>query len=182
MKRTVLSLLALALILVFGYVSFSRVSSPSQVSVQHYGSDRYGLSFEYPATYRLQESDSPSGERLRHTITLTRAADLPLPEAGEGPPTITIDLYQNDRDAYTTERWIRDSSSSNFKLGAERLATTTISGSEALSYRWSGLYEGTTIAIARPAWVYAFTVTYMQPGDDIVQDFVRVRDSVRLAP
>lgn len=147
--------------------------------INDYYSKTFGIEFQYPSGYVLQESDTPSGERVAHHVTLLREEDLPLLQASEGPPVISIDLYQNDLDRYTAEQWIRSSSFSNFKLGEERLATTTISGELALSYRWSGLYEGTTIAVAKGNWVYAFTVTYMQPGDGIVQDFVRVRDSVR---
>ena len=90
-------------------------------------------------------------------------------------------MYQNNLDKQTTEDWIRNTSASNFKLGEGRLATTTISGMPALSFRWSGLYEGTTIAIADEKWVYAFTVTYLEMGADIIQDFVAIRDSVRIS-
>lgn len=144
-----------------------------------YTSKTFGIEFEYPSGYVLEESDEPAGERSAHHIVLMRESDLPLPVAGEGPPAISIDLYKNDVAKDTTESWIRLSRFSNFKLGEGRLATTTISGKPALSYRWSGLYEGTTIAVARERWVYAFSVTYMQPGDDIVQDFVGIRDTLR---
>lgn len=146
-----------------------------------YESSQYGISFTYPSGYTLDERSVPgSGERLHHVITLTRTEDLPLPENGEGPPAITIDIYQNDLDKLSTEQWIRNTSASNFKLGDGTLASTTISGWPALSYRWSGLYEGTTIVQARTAWVYAFSVTYLEMGADIIQDFVAIRDSVRI--
>lgn len=149
-----------------------------------YTSARYGLSFSYPDTYQLTEFDAPgSALREHHVITLIPKKDLPVPQGGEGPPAITIDIYQNNLDKHTTEGWIRGTSESNFKLSSEgRLASTSLDGQAALSYRWSGLYEGTTVAIAQPNWVYAFTVTYLAPGDDIVQDFVNVRNSVRLTP
>jgi hypothetical protein len=154
-------------------------SPPQRESPREYSSDAYGISFYYPQSYVLTEHDAPgSGMRTNHTITLTRIADLPLPKDGEGPPTITIDIYQNNLDTMTTESWIRNTSASNFKLGDGRLATTTISGLPALSYRWSGLYEGTTIALAQPQWVYVFTVTYLEMGAAIIQDFVAIRDSV----
>ena len=153
-----------------------------ETSVPTYTSEKYGISFTYPSTYQLSEREAPgSALREHHTITLMRTVDLPAPEGGEGPPAISIDIYQNNLDKQTTEGWIRGSSNSNFKLSPEgRLASTTIDGKPALSYRWSGLYEGTTIALAQPDWIYAFTVTYLEPGADIVQDFVTVRDSVRI--
>lgn len=146
-----------------------------------YSSALYGLSFAYPTGYELTEHDVPgSAMRKHHVIHLIRKADLPLPVNSEGPPSIIIDIHQNDLDVYTTESWIKNSSASNFKLGEGVLASTTVGGMPALSYRWSGLYEGTTIALARPNWVYAFTVTYIEMGAPIVQDFVMLRESVRI--
>lgn len=151
------------------------------VEIVSYESERYGLAVSVPGSYVLSEHDAPgSSLREHHTITLIERDNLPLPEAGEGPPAITIDIYQNNLDSLSAETWIKNSSQSNFKLSPEgRLATTTVGGEEALSYRWSGLYEGTTVVVAKPDWIYAFTVTYLSPGDQIVQDFVRMRESIR---
>lgn len=150
---------------------------------QHYSNAAYGLSFSYPSGYVLSEMDAPgSGERAHHVITLIRREDVPLPVDGEGPPAITIDIFQNDLDGASAETWIRNTSASNFKLGDGNLASTSVGGLLALSYRWSGLYEGTTIVVAQEKWVYAFTVTYLELGAPIVQDFVAIRDSVRISP
>ena len=149
---------------------------------QQYSNVAYGLSFSYPDTYVLSELDAPgSGERKHHAVLLMRKEDLPLPQGGEGPPAITIDIYQNDLDKLSAEAWIRNTSESNFKLGDGTLASITVGSLPALSYRWSGLYEGTTIVLAQPDWIYAFTVTYLEMGAPIVQDFVAVRDSVQIA-
>ena len=150
--------------------------------MQRFSSAEYGISFSYPDAYVLQEMDAPgSGQRRHHVITLTRKEDLPPPVNGEGPTAITIEMYQNDLDKQTTEEWIRNTSASNWKLGEGRLSELTVSGLPALSYRWSGLYEGTTVALAQPKWVYVFTVTYLEMGADIVQDFVAIRESVQIA-
>lgn len=151
------------------------------VGMKQYANTVYGLSFSYPATYVLNETEAPgSALRKHHIITLIRTEDLPLPVDGEGPPAITVNIYQNNLDNQTTEKWIRGSNASNFKLGDDILASTTIGGLPALSFRWSGLYDGTTIALARPDWIYAFTVTYFEMGAPIVQDFVTIRDSVKI--
>jgi hypothetical protein len=114
---------------------------------------------------------------------LIRKEDLPPPQGGEGPPAITIEIFQNNLDNQTTEGWIRNSSFSNYKLSSNEgiLASTTVDGEPALSYRWSGLYEGTTIAVAQQDWVYAFSVTYLEMGADIIQDFVQIMKTVKLA-
>lgn len=157
------------------------VSEQKSADLEQYSNAAYGLAFAYPATYVLNEIDAEGSDmRAHHIITLMRKADLPLPVDGEGPPSITIEVYQNNLDKQTTEGWIRNTSASNFKLGEGRLASTTISGLPALSYRWSGLYEGTTIVRAEQNWVYVFTVTYFEMGAPIVQDFAEIRESVRI--
>mgnify|MGYP003393220201 CR=1 FL=1 len=181
--------LILAILLIGGFYILMRNGTPVAIvpetetaQSQSYSNPTYGIAFEYPLTYVLSERDiGGTGERLHHVITLMRKADLPAPENGEGPPSITFEMFQNNLDNLTTEGWIRGSSKSNFKLSSEGvLASTTIDSKPALSYRWSGLYEGTTIALAQANWIYAFSVTYLEPGADIVQDFVAIRDSVRI--
>ncbi len=153
----------------------------NQSTYQKYSNTEYGISFEYPDSYILTEMDAPGSEmRKHHSVSLIRKADLPAPEGGEGPPSITIDFYQNNLDKQTGEQWILNSKESNFKLSNGVMATTTIHSYPALSYRWSGLYEGTTVVTAGSNWIYAFTVTYLEMGADIIQDFVKIKDSVRI--
>jgi hypothetical protein len=146
-------------------------SAPSG-NLKSYSSPEYGIEFRYPSGYELSERDLPgSAQRRQHVITLMRSIDLPAPEGGEGPPAITIEMIQNDLDDQTTEEWIRNSSASNFKQSDGVLSTTTIAGQKSLTYTWDGLYRGDTTAIARPAYIYAFTVTYLTPEDGIRRDF-----------
>lgn len=149
-------------------------------ALKAYTSAEYGVEFRYPSSYELTERDTPgNAQRRHHVVTLIRAQDLPPPQGGEGPPTITVEMFQNDLDDQTTEQWIRNSSSSNFKLSLDnRLSTTSIAGQSALSYTWDGLYRGDTIAIARPAYVYAFSVTYREPTDPIRSDFENLMRTV----
>lgn len=166
----------------FVYQSPSLDSGQNVSGLERYTNATYGLSFSYPAAYVLTERDAPGSElRKHHSIVLIHKENLPLPSAGEGPPSITIDIYQNNLDKQTTETWIRNSKESNFKLGDGTIASTTLSGLPALSYRWSGLYEGTTIVTANDTWIYALSVTYLEMGAPIVQDFVSIRDSVLIA-
>lgn len=183
--RTLLGILVLAVIALGGYWLLQGGSdlagnSPATTTPQtegisgtrSYTSTEYGISFTYPARYVLAERDAEgSAQRKHHIITLTDEEYVP-PVAGEGPTAITIEMFQNDIDKQTTEGWIRNSSNSNFKLSLDnKLSSTTVAGQSALSYTWDGLYRGDTIAIARPAYVYAFSVTYQSPEDAIRNDF-----------
>lgn len=185
--RNMIALGALAVFLIGSFFLTKEQPTPvvgDQKSAERevYSNAAYGLSFTHPATYVKNEIDAPGSEmRGHHVITLMHKKDLPLPVNGEGPPSITIEVYQNDLDKQTTEGWIRNSSKSNFKLGEGILATTTIGGLPALSYRWSGLYEGTTIVLAEEDWVYVLTVTYLEIGAPIVQDFSSIRESIKIS-
>ncbi len=173
---------AVLLVLILVWVQLAVGIFPIQENSQlRYSSIKYGLSFSYPATYLLNEFDIDGDtSHAHHAIVLIMKKDLPLPVGGEGPTAITVDLYQNTANKYTTEQWIRTARESNFSLSEGILASTTISNLPALSYRWDGLYHGTTIVSAKPDWIYAFTVTYFEMGDDIIQDFVKIRDSAEI--
>ncbi len=147
-----------------------------------YASSTLGISFTYPSNYLLQERDLPgSAQRRHHVITLMPRSDVPPPQGGEGPPTITVDVIQNNLDKLTTDAWIRNSSASNFKLSPDSvIATTTLGGVPARTYQWDGLYQGTTVALARAAYIYAFSVTSLNPTDPIRSDFEQVLRSVIL--
>ncbi len=174
------------IILVGGFFLLRNTNSTQvpQENISHegrYSNATYDISFTYPDSYTITEADASENEmRKRHAITLIRKTDLPVPQGGEGPTSITIEMYQNNLDKQTTEQWILNSKESNFKLSNGVMATTTIDGLPARSYRWSGLYEGTTIVSAQSNWVYVFSVTYLEMGSDIVQDFVKIKESIRI--
>jgi heat shock protein HslJ len=146
-----------------------------------YKNDKYHISFSYPDTYALTETDTvASGNRAHHNIALVPKKDLPVPENGEYPPAITFDFYDNSTAKDTTESWIKNSKESNFKLAEGNITDTKASGMPASSFRWLGLYQGTTIAMAMPDYVYVFSVTYLEMGAPIIQDFAKIRESINI--
>jgi hypothetical protein len=168
MKKLVsIALIVIALLL--GLLFYSRPqtdAAPDTRTPSHYSSDAYGISFSYPSDYVLTEQDIPTqGTKTYHQITLINKKNLPVPANGEGPTAITIGFNAPDTKAPPSGR---------------PSATTTISGLPAVSSSWSGLYEGTAITVTRPNMTYAFSVTYAETGSQIVQDFVTVRDSVKI--
>ena len=93
------------------------------------------------------------------------------PEGGEGPTTINLDIYQNNLDNLSIERWIKETSNSNYKLGDGKLTSTSVDGLDALTYNWDGLYQGQTIVFAYKDNIYALSATHMTPNDQILKDF-----------
>ncbi len=45
----------------------------------------------------------------------------------------------------------------------------------------TGYVMGPTVAIAQKKWIYTFSVIYLEMGADIVQDFVKIKESVKIS-
>lgn len=154
-------------------------------SLKAYSNAEYGISFAYPAEYRLDERDTGNGERKRREITLIHKDDyesLTRGERSEGPTAITIELFQNDIDKMTVRDFVTKTGGSNFKLSPDgTLSSTTAAGAPALAFRWSGLYEGRSIAFEHRGWIIVASVTYMSPDDAIVAAFESLMGSMTLS-
>lgn len=141
-----------------------------------YSNPKYGISFEYPDNYFLKEGEAGNGERYHYNITLVEDTPgnremLSGKVAGEGPTAITVDIFQNNLDNLSVEQWIRTTSFSNFKLSDEKLGTTTVGGSAALSYSWDGLYRGDSLIFAHKENIVMLSATYLTAEDAILRDF-----------
>ena len=151
-----------------------------------YASSQYRVSFKYPAHYFLEEKDIELSHRIRHQIILTEDTEenKSLREgevrAGEGPVSITIDIFQNNLDHQDARSFITGAGDSNYKLGNGLIATTTHGSVEGLEYAWSGLYEGVSFVSATDAFIYMFSVTWLTPQDRIIADYDAILKSVAI--
>lgn len=184
-NKLIVGILVLGVILGAGIYLGGKPHVPNEVATQHktYVSDTLGIKFDYPSNYILDEKNTGSPERGRYTITLIENTpgnqDLISGKVqGEGPIAITIDIFQNDLDKYTAEKWIRGVSDSNYKLGNGEIASTTVGNMQGLEYTWSGLYEGRSRVVSTQNYIYMFSVTRMTPDDQILKDFDALLDSV----
>ena len=144
--------------------------APAQEAIGNvYTSTEHGITFSYPDGYTIEERD----ERGVHLVTLIHEDNLPLPEAGEGPTAISVQIVPNP-EGQTTEEWIRSSPLSNFGLSGGTPAEVLVGTESALAFAWDGLYTGTTIAQARGDKIYAFSVTYLSVDDPIRTHFAQV--------
>lgn len=151
-------------------------------TTQTYDSAEFGLKFTYPDSYVLTEREEGTGERSRHSILLMdKIAAANIPEGGEGPTAITIDIFDNSIDKLPLETWIKNTSASNYKQSIDEvLMQTELGGQSGLSYVWDGLYRGESTVIARGDDILMFTVTWMDSIDPIRADFSALVDSVEL--
>jgi len=183
-KGKMLSIALLVLLGVGVFFMLGRESTPSGPKpMKNYFNQEYGITFDYPEGYLLSEQDlDGSAQRKRHVITLIREEDSPAPKDGEGPPAISIMIVQNNLDKQTTRQWVEGSADSNFKQSPDQgTAEVKVGGVSGLVYRWDGLYQGETTAVATPKWIYAFSVTFNKEDDDIVADYRSIINSVAYA-
>lgn len=181
MKKTLIFLVAVAALVAIALYFYDRVRTQTPTEgMKTYHSEKYGLTFEYPERYYLEEREEGNGEREHHVIILTddteenRAVREGEAPGREGPIAITVDVYQNDLDMLTAEEWMKNNSRSNFKLSDGAYDTPVINNLSGVSYRWDGLYLGRTLAFANNKYVYAFTATYMNPNDFTLVDLAKI--------
>lgn len=150
-----------------------------------YSSPEYGLSFSYSPKYAVAEN-TLTGERLQHAVVLfedtpgNRDILFGSNKGTEGPPTITITMFQNNLDNYTLQSFVERTNFSNFKLSDGNKTEITVAGNPAWRYRASGLYENDNVVVVRPDYVYMFTVFFNSPDDQILKDFDKFLETIEL--
>ncbi|HEY4520811.1 MAG TPA: hypothetical protein VJL57_00225 [Candidatus Paceibacterota bacterium] len=134
-----------------------------------YRNNTYGIAFQYPERYVMEENSAVDGNGYSmHWITLFRSQDFPLPQNGERPPEITITIIEMK--GQSLFEWLKKGNSNYSPEDgmSSALASTTVSGVEAVHYTWSGLYEGETTAFLHKDNVVAVSVTYLSPEEEHV--------------
>jgi len=162
-------------------------NTPSTHDKKTYENASYGVSFAYPANYVLTEKNTGNAERARHSIILINQSDFERVQndikngtPSDGPTAIIIDMFQNDLDKQSVENWIKNTNESNWKLAKSSLASTTLSGTRAFTYSWSGLYEGESMVFAHKNNIFMISVTYFGQTDQIRKDYNDILSSLQL--
>ena len=162
----------------------SVVLAPTTYST--YADQALGISFTYSNGYFLEERDIDTTRRLHRQIILMEDNEWNRKLARgeikdtEGPPAITVDIFQNDLDRQSAREFITGSNNSNYKLGPGTISTSTKGDTVGLEYPWSGLYEGRSFVVANEDYVYMFSVSYLSPEDQIIDDFEALLKTVTI--
>ena len=143
----------------------------------------YGIAFNFPDNYEIKEHDATGEGTKHHSIVVgDKSALASTAEGGEGPPVITIDIFDNPTHQ-TPEKWIKGTSFSNYKLSNNAtFASTTVAGVPALAYPWDGLYSSNSIVFQEKNKIYMLSVGYNSPDDQIRKDFAVVVASIQFDP
>lgn len=144
-----------------------------------YANGTYGISFAYPASYVVVEGERGTASRPHYAIVLTHEDDVEPPLGGEGPTTITVDIFPSA--GKTLDQWIATTPESNVTLGSGKLTDTSVNGLAAKTYRWSGLYEGESTVFMHKGNIVMLSVTYLAPEDAIVADYIQMRAQMQLS-
>ena len=153
---------------------------------KYYVNEKFGISFRYPGNYFLEEKEVGDGHRYHYLITLTddteenRLVREGKSPGREGPVAITFNIYQNNLDMMSPESWLKGTNQSNFKLSDGNYQKTAVAGKEALSYKWSGLYEADALVFSHGDNLISATVTYIEPSEKIRTDFPDIVSSIML--
>lgn len=174
-KRSIVLLLFIVIALVFFGLQFVG----KELGKKIYISKEVPLSLNYPEGYLLDEKWQGSGERGWYQVTLIEDTaenrDLlsgKVTEPRDGPAAITVSVFPNTLDGYTTERFVKETNYSNWNLSPDGvLQETGVAGEPGLTYRFDGLYPGEAVVVARPEYVYMFSVAYLNESDEIRRDF-----------
>lgn len=171
-------ILGVAASVMLGLAAPALAQAPPAPALLTFTAAKGDLTFQYPETYEVEEAVENFGsEPVRLIVLAATGADIP--EFGEGPPTITIQivlLAPNVR----LDSWVRTNDASNFIFSLDGvLRPTTVGGREARAYRYSGLYENDAVAVMGNGAVYLFSAGWIAEDDAIRADFQTLLASVR---
>lgn len=150
------------------------VSAPLTV----FDNEHLGLAFEHPDRYVPTVSHTGNTESEWHVVTLLPAGYVP-PEAGEGPPAISVQDIPNP-EGLGVRQWVVGDARSNWQLTIDDRASRniTVDGLPAIWYHYSGLYETDSVAVAANGKIYLFSVGWLEPQDQVRTDFNNLLNTV----
>lgn len=152
-----------------------------------YTSEKFGISFQYPKNYFLEEKNLGNAEREHVAIVLTEDTEenRNIREGNgpgrDGPVAITFDIYQN-MEKLSPIMWVKGNNNSNFKLSDGSYTETTVAGVPAVSYRWDGLYRADNIVLSHNDYIISAAVTYLTHEDGIRKDFGEMLATFKTVP
>ena len=152
-------------------------------TIQTYSSPEYKIAFDFSTKYLLLERDSGTPEIPIKSILIIEdtkqnrdIAEGKLGETGEGPTSITVDIFTNTKDS-SVEDWVKENT--GWMTGGNAKNPIDIDGKSGLVYHWDGLYAGKSAVVVSGNNIYVFSVTWITPEDQILQDFQTLLSTVK---
>lgn len=196
MKGIFIAIIALALIL-FGWFYFgadlangpttepqnNSTSTPQDVFMK--GDEEWARHTDLPLNFSIEYRISPDGY-VAVPLNLSNESQavggisfydkeeyaefIASSVAREGPPGITIEVFENTN-TETAREWVENNPRSNYADGNE-ISEIGIGGLPAAMYVWSGLYEADAIVVATNDYVYMMSGTWIDATSALRDDFL----------
>jgi hypothetical protein len=185
-KVTFIALIAVIILAGLVFVFRDRFISPRNLPIstgeKNFTSEMYGISFTIPEGYALLEGQKPGAGAPTYSYVIIDSEEFERPRRnGEAAPSISIDVFDTKTSSLSLPTWFHTNPSSNSNLTyARSYATTTFAGRPAIGYRWSGLYEGETLAFIHKDYLIALNVSYIDAGDKNIPAFRKLMESLKL--
>ncbi len=156
-----------------------------------YTDEWLGFLFSYPTGengYTMTEPQvgiDDSG--LQKILVLTDTQEAKLFEdnpviGGEGPPTITLLVFDNQK-RLTPLLWAETNTLySNISLKRSETSETVIGGAHAIQYMADGLYASEIAIVAHGSHVYVLNGSFIDVSSTIRKDFETILNSITFIP
>jgi|SRR3989344_575442 len=191
MKKIIIAILVVIL-LAGGYF----VLKPNKKEVSNnttvYSNQELGFEFSYktgPEGYVLEEiTPSANSEGRMKTIVLMQTRDREnldkngAPVGGEGPATITINIFKNLKNRQPGVWVIENIAYSNINLKRAEPVETVVGEANAVRYSADGLYVSDNVVVAHGGYIYVLSGMYIDENSSLRKDFSPVVDSVKFIP
>ncbi|MBX4210702.1 hypothetical protein KW783_01895 [Candidatus Parcubacteria bacterium] len=183
------ALIFVVLIAILGFMLYKSrhiTDQGAMVETKKYINQSFGISFDYPKDYILNERNvGVSG--VHHAILLVEDNQTNRDilsgkiKDTEGPPAITIDVYQNAAKENSVIDWVKTTLESNYNLSGATYSSTTVAGQPAVQYEWDGLYQGKSLVFSYKGNIIMVSATFIEHGDRTEKDFMSILKSIRMS-
>lgn len=177
---------ASVIVLLLGVAALAQAADEPAGFTRHRDCE-FGIEFEYrerPDGYLLEVpgEDPDLPEVLRRLVLVLESDHGQLPEAGEGPPTISIAVGRNP-DALSPSDWAAAHPGvSNLHLKLNEIAAFELDGAPAIRYLADGLYVADTVVATHGGDAYVMSSAYLDGDSTIRRDFEPLLQSIRFLP
>lgn len=187
MKNIIVIIVTVILGLYFYVFTVSNDTQQNPI-IETYANSEMGIEFAYPVGpqgYVLGESDTSDPRAgLVRAIVLTRSEDAErgLPVGGEGPATITMQIFRNV-DKQSPRTWAeRNIQYSNLNLKTGSITEVVVGGAPGIRYMADGLYASDNVVVANGDYIYLMSGMFIDAESQLRKDFSPFVESVRFIP
>ena len=161
---------------VYPGIQTSTETPPTESSLTLYTNADYKIAFSYPDTYTLESHDIDITGMEGVSLVLMPKG-VTLPEAGEGPPTVTVAIFKNLTQIPLAE-WIQTVSGMIPPTDGWDYTEVSVGREEAIAYTATGLYESDNVVVARGGYIYLFSASWLTREDATLKDLATLLSTV----